>query len=240
MRNVVAAAALLAAAGTSAAPVPEEILRSSLALLQGAQRISVRVSTTSDEVVTTGQKLQRSSDAVIKLRRPDGLRIETTADRYRRTIQYDGKTLVLFDPDNKFYGTFAAPNTVDATATEVRTKLGIDLPLSQLLADDAVTALGGQKRTGVYVGMHRINGTSCHHLAFSQDNVDWQIWIAADGSPLPRKVVIDFKNRPGRPQYTAQLSDWNLQAKLADSDFRFKAPAGSEKIEFLPVEGSGR
>ena len=36
--------------------------------------------------------------------------------------------------------------------------------------------------------------------------------IQADEKPLPRKILIDYKNRSGRPQFEAILSDWNLSA----------------------------
>jgi hypothetical protein len=224
--------------GASAAPIPEEVLRSSLALLRGARGVSVRLVVINDEVVATGQKLQRSSDGLLKIRRPDRFRVDVSADRYSRSIVYDGKTLFVYDPDKKLYASVAAPPTIDATAAAVREKLGLDLPLSQLFADDPFAALNARTRTGTYVGLHRIDGIACHHLAFSQENLDWQIWIAAQDSPVPRKIAIDFKNRPGRPQYIALLSDWNLQAVLADSAFRFSPPPGAQKIEFLQSEGS--
>jgi hypothetical protein len=217
--------------------VPDEILRSSLALIGKAQRIRVNAAIVNDEVIATGQKLQRSYETVLKVRRPNGLRIDNNADRYRRLIQYDGKSLTVFDPEKGLYASFEAPPTLDAMTAMARETFGLDLPLSHLFAADAYAALSAKQRVGTYVGLHRIGATRCHHLAFSQDNVDWQIWIAADGPALPRKIVIDFKNRPGRPQYMALLSDWNLDAKFSDAEFQFAPPANAQKIEFLRTQG---
>jgi hypothetical protein len=219
---------------------PDDILRSALTLLANAKTIRVHAEVMSDEVVATGQKLQRSSDGTLKIRRPDGLRVEIKADRYRRAIQYDGKTLALYDPDKQLYATIDAPPTIDATAAIVREKFGLDLPLSQLFADNAFANLTSRKYTAIYVGLHRVRGTACHHLAYSTDEVDWQIWIAADGSPLPRKIVVDYKNRPGRPQYIALLSDWNLEPHFDASEFRFAPPPHASKIELLPSEGGSK
>jgi hypothetical protein len=213
---------------------PEQVLKSSLDRIGEAKNIRVRAVVMSDEVVATGQKLQRSSDGIIKIRRPNGFRVDTVADRYRRTIQYDGTTLALYDPDRKFYATYAAPATIDATVADVKKKLGLDLPLSQLFAENAYETLKAQ-RVATYVGLHRVQGVTCHHLAFSQDNVDWQIWIG-ESDRLPRKIVIDFKTRPGRPQYVAELSDWNLNAQFPAAEFTFTPPPGAEKIDFLANE----
>ncbi len=215
----------------------DDILRSALTLLANAKTIRVQADVMSDEVVATGQKLQRSSEGTIAIRRPDGLRIEINADRYRRTIQYDGKVLALYDPEKQLFATVDAPPTIDATAAIVRQKFGLDLPLSQLFADNAFANVTSRKHTAIYVGLHRVGGTPCHHLAYSTDDIDWQIWIAADGSPLPRKIVVDYKNRPGRPQYIALLSGWNLAPRFEASEFRFTAPANASKIELLPSEG---
>jgi hypothetical protein len=235
--GVLAIIASFIAADVSAALNAEEILRSSLTLLRDAKAVSVRAVVSNDEVVTTGQKLQRTQEGILKIRRPDRLRIDLIADRYSRSILYDGKTLLVYDPDQKFYATFPAPNTIDATAKTAREKLGLDLPLSQLFASDPIAAINNPSRIGTYVGLHRIGTTICHHLAFSQNNVDWQIWVAAEGQPVPRKIVIDYKNLPGRPQYIALLSDWNFAAKLDDATFRFAAPGDAQKIEFIQGEG---
>ena len=224
----------------AAAATPDEILRSSLALLGQAKHIRVHALVMNDEVIATGQKLQRTFDSTIEVRRPDGLRIDSVADRYRRDIRYDGKMLVVYDPDKKLYGSFDAPQTIDATIAKARDQFGIDLPLGHLFAEGAYELLSTKTFTATYVGLHRVEGTPCHHLAFSNDNVDWQIWIAAEGAALPRRIVIDYKNRPGRPEYIALLSDWNLKAEFSATEFSFTPPAGAEKIDFLPAERASK
>jgi len=195
---------------------------------------------TNDDVISTGQKLQRSMDLRITIRRSDALRVEMNGDRYRRNILYDGKVLTVSDPEQKFYATFDSPPTIDATIAAVREKLGLDLPLGVLFADNAYEALSKNARVATYVGLHRLSGEMCHQLAFSQNKVDWQIWISAKGPPLPRKLVIDFKDRPERPQYTATLVGWNLEPQVSAAEFKFSPPADFQKIEFLRTEGGSK
>jgi hypothetical protein len=73
-------------------------------------------------------------------------------------------------------------------------------------------------------------------LAFDSDEVQLQLWIDAGDQPLPRKVVLNHKNLPASPQWTAYLSDWNFAPQLNDNLFAFTPPQGTEKIKFIPVQ----
>ena len=67
-----------------------------------------------------------------------------------------------------------------------------------------------------------------------------QVWIAQGEQPLPRRVILTYKNAPGQPQFRADLSEWNLSPKVADNSFTFTPPAGAEQIPFLaPVRQKG-
>ena len=94
--------------------------------------------------------------------------------------------------------------------------------------------------TGAYVGTHLVLGQPHHHLVFEQDELDWQIWIAAEGEPLPSKIVMTFKLQAGGPQFTG-LMRWDTKPKLDDDEFAFAPPKGSQQIEFLRTdEGESR
>ena len=78
------------------------------------------------------------------------------------------------------------------------------------------------------------------HLAVRSADVDMQIWIAQGEQPLPRRIILTYKNAPGQPQFRADLSDWDLSPKVAADSFSFNPPAGAEQIPFLaPVRQKG-
>jgi hypothetical protein len=78
------------------------------------------------------------------------------------------------------------------------------------------------------------------HLAVRSAEVDMQVWIAQGEQPLPRRVILTYKNAPGQPQFRADLSDWDLSPKVAADSFTFTPPAGAEQIPFLaPVRQKG-
>ena len=71
----------------------------------------------------------------------------------------------------------------------------------------------------------------CHHLVFSQETIEWQIWIDASDQPLPRKLVITYVHEPGEPQYSATIRRWRLDPKFPEELFTFEAPEGAQKID---------
>jgi hypothetical protein len=111
----------------------------------------------------------------------------------------------------------------------------VTIPLADLLFADPYAALTQRVESGVYLGRHTANGTLCHHLLFTQENVDWQIWIDAGPQPLPRKIVITQKNERGAPEYVAEMSGWNFAPAVADDAFSVKPPAGAQAVDMATL-----
>ena len=112
---------------------------------------------------------------------------------------------------------------------------GFTIPIADFVYSDPYGILTEYVETGVWLGRHVVDGTPCHHLAFTQESIDWQIWIEDGPHPVPRKLVITYKDEPLAPQYTARLSQWDFQPQASDSWFKFQPPVGADEIEFLPL-----
>ena len=63
--------------------------------------------------------------------------------------------------------------------------------------------------------------------------VDFQVWVAQGSQPLPRRIVITYKEETGQPQFWADLSNWNLAPEVSDTLFTFTPPDGADRIQFL-------
>jgi hypothetical protein len=63
--------------------------------------------------------------------------------------------------------------------------------------------------------------------------VDFQVWVAQGSQPLPRRIVITYKDEPRQPQFWADLSNWNLAPEVSDALFTFTPPEGADRIPFL-------
>jgi hypothetical protein len=92
--------------------------------------------------------------------------------------------------------------------------------------------------SGLYLGTAKVGNVSCHHLAFTQAAVDWQIWVEEGATPLLRKIVVTYKSQPQSPQFTAIFTKWDLAAPLADGTFKLEIPKDASKIDFIVEPGA--
>ena len=215
-------------------PQADQLLRKTSDFLGALRQFKIDAESTTDHLLSSGQKLQHGEVIILAARRPDRLRVDTKGERRNQELIYDGKEITLLDIDHNLYAQTAVPATIDAALHHVVDNFELRIPLSDLLYTNSYEVLTENVKSGFYVGMSKVRGVNTHHLAFRTDEVDWQIWIEDSRTPLPRKVVITLKWMTGAPQHTVWLS-WDLSPKLADRLYRFAPPANARKIDFLPV-----
>jgi len=218
----------------------DHILRSMSDYLQTAEEFSFRADIVYDSVSDEGQKLQFGGVADISARRPDRLRVQYDGDERPRQVTIAGEVFTMLDRDANVYFKAGVPPELGAAVDRVFETYGYSVPIADLLYPDPYETLTGSVESGLLVGRHFVAGTPCHHLAFSQGAIDWQIWIEAGPAPLPRKLVITYKNEPGSPQYSATFSEWDLEPRISKDYFEFQPPVGSAEIEMLPQTEEGR
>jgi len=224
------------AAANAPPPSSREVLRSMSETLQSAKRMSFHVELNFDEVLDDGQKVQLAGATTVKLRRPNGLSVDYRDDLSAKKLWYDGKSLTLFDPGHDVYATAPAPGSMEQAVDQFERDYGVFLPLSNLIIGDPYEKALAHFRRGKYLGIHDVDGTPCHHVAFVGEALDWQLWVETGKKALPRKVVVTYKQDPGSPQYMANLMDWDLDAKLSDGDFEVEIPAEAVATRFLAIE----
>ena len=66
--------------------------------------------------------------------------------------------------------------------------------------------------------------------AFDQAAVDWELWIRAEGEPLPCQLRIVYEHEPGPPSSEIRFRDWNLAPEIAPEQFAAKVPDGYQRI----------
>jgi len=191
-----------------------------------------RLSDTIDDVQADGRKLQFAHVRELTVVRPNKLKVETTGDVTSRTLWIDGKTLTVLERDKNVYAQIPDPGTINQAIDLLQEKFNMSLPAADLLAADVYKTMTEGCEAINYVGLGYVGDEKCHHLAFTRDNIDWQMWITAGNKPSPRKVVITYKRLPGEPQYTMQLLKIEYEPKVNDSVFAAQIPKGADKIEF--------
>ena len=138
------------------------------------------------------------------------------------------------DLKQKLYGQLDISDNIDGMLKKIDKDYGISIPSSALLSSDPYTNLGMQTETGRYVGIAKIGPYRCHHLAFTQPNLDWEIWITDAKDMAPRKMTIIYKTTPKKPRYTINFVNWTFK-KFPDNYFKPRVNRNYQKIEILPA-----
>jgi hypothetical protein len=128
-----------------------------------------------------------------------------------------------------------APNSIEGTLDYARDSLGLIVPASDLIYSNAYLRLMKDVRLAAVIGKAVINGVACDHLLFSRPGVDFQVWVADSGKPLPYKYVVTDRVNPGKLSLTTVMSDWKLAPSVRESEFTFVPPKGAKSISFLPL-----
>jgi hypothetical protein len=213
----------------------DKVLRQMSVYMNSLQKFTLRAYNTTDAIITTGQKLQSGSTVDLSIRRPDRFRVQSKGSTINKYLFYDGKTITAYVKHVNFYAVMDAPSTIDKALKHALESYALNAPMAEFIVKNSYDTLKDSINSGYYLGLDYVQGVECHHLAFRQDDIDWQIWIENSKTPLPRKFIITDKWVFGAPQFTVVFADWNLSPRLKDKDFVFVPPVGSEEIDFLPA-----
>jgi hypothetical protein len=219
-------------------PAATDALKRMGAHLRSLKSFAVEATTTDEDVLDDGQKLQRESTATLLARAPDRLRLHVSNDRHERLYLFDGKTFTLSAERANMYATLPAPRTIGQLATKLETDFGIDLPLADLFRWGSPQWEGTRLEAAMDAGPSVVAGTTCEQYAFRQDGIDWQVWIQKGDYPLPRKLVITTTSDAARPQHTA-IYTWNLAPSFNEAAFVFDPPPGAERVSLARDAAAG-
>ena len=217
-------------------PDADSILKSMSSYLGGIKAFSVNADIDIEFVAKSGQKLQLSSFVTIVLKRPTKFHIQRKGMIVDAEFIFDGRILTLHGKKRNVYAQIDVPGTIDDAIRAYEMEAGIPAPGADLLFADPYASLSSGVESSAYLGIAYVNGAECHHLAFREDKVDWQLWVRSGDSPLPIKFVITSKWQTAAPQYEIRFWDWSINPQINDKRFTFSAPEGAKRLETIPAD----
>jgi hypothetical protein len=212
-------------------PHADELLKRMGDYLAQAKFFSVEVEVWQDVEISSGQRVQAGRAIKVQVHRPNQLHMEVHSTRHNRELFFDGRALTLFNGAQKFYGTAQISGSLDQAMDAASERFGTTIPLEDFIRSDPYKDLLQKSTSGVDIGPVIVMGVSCERLAFTEDTIDWQVWIEDGPKPIPRKFVITYKDEVDSPQYTAIFSKWDFTTPLPDFVFKFEPPDGSSRIK---------
>nr|WP_315593967.1 DUF2092 domain-containing protein [uncultured Cupriavidus sp.] len=216
-------------------PAAVQALRDMGTYLQTLKQFEVEVALSGERVLTDGQKLLHTAYAKIDVQRPNKMRAQMRSARSVRDLMYDGKTVVLYMPEQKYYSKAPFSDNLSELVGRLRERFGIELPMADLFLWGTPQAPLDGMSSAMNAGQDIVDNTLCDHYAFRQGDIDWQIWIATGPRPLPRKLVITNRADEARPQSVTTIR-WNPNPRMTESLFTFTPPQGAKAAEFVPLK----
>lgn len=234
---LVSLATPLVSAGQEAAaqgPDARAILMKMAGFLAAQDRFAVEVKCGYDSVQSSGKKVEFMEARKILADRPNRLRVEIEqSDGDRSLLLFDGKTITAQNLTRNVYAQTDAHPTLDDSVVSFVRDLHMRFPMAMLLLQRLPQELEKRLVDPQYVEQTSILGEPAHHILGSTDTVDFQIWVDAGKEPLPRRLVITYREDEGQPQFRAQFGEWDLSPRVKDSMFEFEAPAKATRIAFV-------
>jgi hypothetical protein len=202
--------------------------------LAQAKQFSVSIRAGYDVLQETGQMIEFGELRKLTLVRPHHIRADAErSDGEKVLVLFDGQEITVFSPEEKVFARAARPGDVDNAILYLLKDLQLRLPLAMMFVTKLPWELEQRVRSVQFVEQTTIMDVPCMHLSARANAVDFQIWIPSQGDPLPRHIVITYREEEGQPQYWANLSEWNLYPNPPQGFFTFTPPAGAQRIPFL-------
>lgn len=211
-------------------PEADAILKQMSDYLAGIQKFEMTGHSSIESVLDSGQKIMLDFSNKLAVRRPNKFFSSRIGEDVDQRFAYDGKSFTLNNDQDKVYASIAAPDTISKALDFTLAQYNITAPGIDLLHKNSYERLSNALLSGFYVGKSVIDGIECHHLAFRNTEVDWQIWIQTGNKPLPKKYLITSRWITGSPQYTTTM-DWNLAPDFSDNLFNFVVPKEAKRVD---------
>lgn len=208
-----------------------DLMRESAEFLASRPAFSFTWFVSYDEVVEDREKItfvRSGSNLVV---RDKGFFSRADGENGRREYFYNQKQFVISAPDENFYAAKEFNDGFEALVEKVRNATDTEIPIYAIMSRNLGNGLEQGLQGAAYLGSTNLAGRPVHHLAFSEQDEDWQIWISTDNTaPLPLMIIGTNTKQKGWPQYRAYLTNWNLKPKYDTAQFSFRPDDDDLKV----------
>ena len=216
-------------------PRAEQLLNRACDDLSSSKAFTFHAEITFDKVLPSDVKLQFAAAADYAVQRPDQFAVDFHSDLGAKEIWYSGTNFTILDPPHMVYASTEVPPSIDEMMEQLETR-NLSIPLADLAYSHPCQMFSKGVIYAAYIGVNDVAGEDCDHLAFAKGNVDWQVWLQRTGKHLPRKIVINYRNAPGSPEYVGVLSDWKFPESIPASVFQAVLPKDAKRIDIMKVK----
>jgi hypothetical protein len=213
-------------------PKAIEILKAASDRLTAARTMSFTAVVTYENPSRLGTPLAYTTKSEVTLKRPDKLRVITSADGPSSEFYSDGKTMTAFAPAENLIARADAPPTIDAALKAAFERADIYYPFTDLIVTDPFKAVSEGLIMAFFIGQSQVvGGTTTDMIAYANNDVFIQAWIGTEDK-LPRMVRAVYRADRAALRHQLDLSNWQLDVTTPDDFFALANASGAMSIEF--------
>lgn len=214
-------------------PQAVEILNEAAGFLAAQEILSFDWFVSYDEVIDGREKLTTIRTGHNLLQRGVGFFGHSEHGMDTREYYYDGAAFHVYDVEEDAYVLAPFNGPFEALVDRLRAEYDLTLPIWTVMANTAPDILLGDAEQVAYLGLTRINGQTAHHIALSNYDEDWQVWVSDDPElPVPLMIVGTNPYEQGWPQYRAYLANWDFAPEIAEDRFVFMPGEETERMSW--------
>lgn len=187
----------------------------------------------SDARLAEGFMAENNGAIEVLAKRPGSLFITHSDGDETKQLFFEDGSLTVFSERHRYYAKTEVPPAIEDAVEFAVEEMSIDAPLLDFMYRNATeNLLAGASRI-MHLGKATIRGVECDYVALRLPETDVQLWVEADDTPLPRKMVMTSKWEGGSPRFTVFM-EWTPNPNIPARRFRFQPPDNATEIEFHP------
>ena len=238
-RSIWLAIAMAVAAGPFAASASAEevdakaLLKRMSKEIAGLDRFVVEGDAYADARLEAGLIIEHASQVTLRLsREPASIRITNRNAEDTNEVYFEDGLLSVYNDSHSFYAQTAIPKDLDSMLDFAVNDMDIEVPLLDFISGNVADSLLQDADDVRYLDTSLIRDTVYHHVGIRSAEMDVQIWVAAEGPPLPGKLAISSKWEGGSPRFVA-FFNWDANPTFSPNLFKFDPPDGAVEIDFV-------
>ncbi len=222
---------LLVNAASAQEPDPRELLKRMGDAIASLDSYVISGDAYVDARLDAGLIIEHASQATLSVRKPDSVRITNTTSEDMKELFFSSGLLTVYTQSKNFYGQTEIPEGVESALTFATDELGLDAPMIDFVTGKVAERLTADATDVQHLGTSLIRGHIYEHVVIRTPEIDVQLWIAAEGLPLPGKMALSAKWDGGAPR-TVVFMEWDTDPDIPTGALEFEPPDGAIKISF--------
>lgn len=211
---------------------PRELLSNMSAEIAGLERFILSGEANTDARLGAGQIIQNSSEVTMYVSKPDAMHLVRRDAEDKKHLYFSEGLVSIYTKSVNLYAQAEVPEGLGAAVDFAINEIGIDAPLLDFVSSDMSENLLADAQELRHLGKSLVRGKLYEQVTIRNSEVDIQVWIAAEGRPLPGKLLISSKWEGGVPRFVVFMN-WDTDPEFPDDVFNFDPPEGATEVQFV-------